>query len=300
MAVLRVLGFIHYPSHLIILSPHRCQRFTRISNRAMLCDLFRFNQMNWFCLVSWLCYDLIFSDSESNEPSICQVARISRAHIRLHQNQSWHLPYIPQVLSHRITETQPNYSCTLIVMHYISHLWHVYFMLTSQTMWLPRADVSFMLFWTIDVCHKIVHLLSPFFWTSADKMWMWMKRKTSHLVLDCVVVVRLVTVHWDVEFVCARVEKRLMQSERNIQLIWPKWQTLAIIRFEMHIYSEENLNVFLWNFSIPSSSQTHSLRWTFHYKLLVNNSDTQLSFLLLLITFIWKTVNLCVHYFTFL
>lgn len=48
-----------------------------------------------------------------------------------------------------------------------------------------------------------------------------------------------------------------------------------------------------WNFAIPSSSQTQSLRWTFHYKLLVNNSDTQLSFLLLLITFIWKTVNLC-------
>jgi len=47
-----------------------CTSYTRISNRAMWSDLFRFNQMNWFCLVSWLCYDLIFltvpAEGESN------------------------------------------------------------------------------------------------------------------------------------------------------------------------------------------------------------------------------------------
>lgn len=57
---------------------------------------------------------------------------------------------------------------------------------------------------------------------------MWMKGKTSHLVCDCVIVVGLVILHRDVEFVWASasvlqlpLEKRLMQSERNKQLISP-------------------------------------------------------------------------------
>lgn len=60
----------------------------------------------------------------------------------------------------------------------------------------------------------------------------------------------------------------------------------------MHINAEENLNVFgIFDSVILTNPQ--SLRWTVTYKLLENNSDTQMSFLLLLITFIWTIVNLC-------
>ncbi len=60
----------------------------------------------------------------------------------------------------------------------------------------------------------------------------------------------------------------------------------------MHINKEENLNVFgIFDSVILTNPQ--SLRWTVSYKLLENNSDTQMSFLLLLITFIWTIVNLC-------
>lgn len=58
--------------------------------------------------------------------------------------------------------------------------------------------------------------------------------------------------------------------------------------------------MFLEFFDSIILTNPQSLRWTVSYKLLVNNSDTQMSFLLLLITFIWTIVNLCVHYFTFL
>lgn len=112
--------------NLIILSPRRCQSFsvphtTLISNRAMLCDLFRFNQMNWFCLVSWLYYDLIFSDSASSRwIKLLRHLSGSQDHISVILDYIKTNPDIfpiAQVPSHRITAIEPNYSCTLKVIH---------------------------------------------------------------------------------------------------------------------------------------------------------------------------------------
>lgn len=85
-------------------------------------------------------------------------------------------------------------------------------------------------------CHYFSELPQTF-----DKMWMWMKRKTSHLVLDCVIVVRLVILHRDVEFVWAsasvlnchwKKKSYAIRKEQTIDFTYFKWQTLAILRLK--------------------------------------------------------------------
>lgn len=83
-----------------------CTSHALIWNTALLWDLFRFNQMNCFCLVSCWCYDLIFltapAEGESNYPSICQV-----------------LDYIKPIFPTGEQKQKPNYTCTsTVVLNY--------------------------------------------------------------------------------------------------------------------------------------------------------------------------------------